>query len=99
MPKSKDIHAGSLVVKVRGNKKYVYSVQRIGKKVLSIYVGRYHDEDVLRGFIEHHKARVQWYESKVAYHKQLLELGEEEYAKMRRVKRQLERYGAVVPNK
>jgi hypothetical protein len=66
MPKSKDVHAGSLVVKVRGSKKYVYSVYRVGKKVLSVYVGRYQDEDVLRGFIEHHKSRVQWYEAKVA---------------------------------
>jgi len=99
MPKSKDAHAGSLVVKVRGSKKYVYSVYRVGKKVLSVYVGRYQDEDVLRGFIEHHKSRIQWYEAKVAYHEQFLELGEKDYARMQAVKGQLEPYGAVVPNK
>jgi len=99
VPRPKDIHAGSLVVKVRGSKKYVYSVHRVGKKVLSIYVGSYYDEDVLRSFMEYHKARVQFHEAKLAFHKQYLELAEKESAKMQGVKRQLERYGAVVPNK
>jgi hypothetical protein len=99
MPRHRDVHAGSLVVKVRGSKKYVYSVHRVGKKVLSVYVGSYYDEGVLRSFMEYHGARVQFYEAKLAFHRQCLELAEKESAKMQGVNRQLERYGAVVPNK
>jgi hypothetical protein len=99
MPRHRDVHAGSLVVKVRGSKKYVYSVHRVGKKVLSVYVGPYYDEGVLQSFMEYHRARVQFHEAKVAYHKQCLESAEKESAKMQSVNRQLERYGAVVPNK
>jgi hypothetical protein len=99
VPRHKDVHAGLLVVKVRGSKKYVYSVHRVGKKVLSVYVGPYYDASVLRSFMEYHRARVQFYEGKLAYHRQCLELAEKESAKMQRVNRQLERYGAVVPNK
>jgi len=99
MPRSKDVHAGSLVVKVRGNEKYVYSVHREGKRVLSVYVGSYHNEDVLGQFIKYHKARIQFYEAKLGFHKQCLELAEKESARMQGIKRQLERYGVAVPNK
>ena len=40
--------AGSLVVKVRGKKKYVYLVYRVRRKVVSVYLGPYYDESVLR---------------------------------------------------
>ena len=78
MPRPKDVHAGALVVKTRGKKKYVYLVKRIGKKVSSIYLGSYYDEDVLRQFIEYHKARIQRLEAKLAFHRGHLELAEKE---------------------
>jgi hypothetical protein len=99
VPRPKDVHAGALVVKTRGKKKYVYLVKRIGKKVSSIYLGPYYDEDVLRQFIEYHKARIQRLEAKLAFHRGHLELAEKELARMQDVKWYLERYGAVVPNK
>ena len=39
MLRSKDIRAGSLVVKVRGKKKYVYLVYRVGRKIVSVMLG------------------------------------------------------------
>ena len=99
MLRSKDIRAGSLVVKVRGKKKYVYLVYRVGRKIVSVYVGPYYDESVLRQFIEYHKLRIQRLEAKLAIHRHHLELAEKELARMQDVKRHLERYGAVVPNK
>jgi len=99
MSRHKDIHAGSLVLKIRGNRKYVYSVHRVGKKVLSVYMGVFHNEDVLRSFMEYHKARIQYHETKLVFHKQCLELAEKESVRMQGVARQLERYGVVVPNK
>jgi len=99
VPRPKDVHAGVLVVKTRGKKKYVYLVKRIGKKVSSIYLGPYYDEDVLRQFIEYHKTRIQRLEAKLAFHRRHLELAEKESDRMQDVKRHLERYGAVVPNK
>jgi len=99
VPRPKDVHGGALVVKTRGKKKYVYLVKRIGKKVSSIYLGSYYDEDVLRQFIEYHKARIQRLEAKLAVHRHHLELAEKELARMQDVKRHLERHGPVVPNK
>ena len=99
MPRPKDIRAESLVVKVRGKKKYVYLVYRVGRKVVSVYVGPYYDESVLRQFIEYHKLRIQRLEAKLAVHRHHLELAEKELARMQSVRRHLERYGAVVPNK
>ena len=99
MPRPKDIHAGALVIKTRGKKKYVYQVSRIGKKVSSVYIGPFYDEAVLSSFIEYHKKRIQRLEEKLAFHRSYLEMGEKELAKMQAVKSQLDRYGAVVPNK
>lgn len=99
MSRPKDVHAGALVVKTRGGKKYVYLVKRIGKKVSSVYLGPYYDEDVLRQFIKYHKARIQRLEAKLAVHRHHLELAEKELARTQDIKRQLERYGVVVPNK
>lgn len=99
MPRPKDVHAGSLVIKIRGKKKYVYLVYRVGKRVLSVYLGPYYDESVLRQFIEYHRERIQRLEAKLAVHRHHLELAKKELARMQDVKCQLERYGAAVPNK
>jgi hypothetical protein len=99
VPRPKDVHAGAFVIKTRGKKKYVYQVARIGKKVSSVYLGPFYDEAVLHSFIEHHKKRIQRLEEKLAFHRGYLELAEKELTKMQAIKSQLERYGAVVPNK
>jgi hypothetical protein len=74
VPRPKDVHAGSFVVKTRGKRKYVYLVRRVGKEVFSVYVGLYHDEGVLRRFISYHEACVQRLEGRLAVHRQCLEL-------------------------
>jgi len=99
VPRPKDIHAVSLVIKVRGKKKYFYEVRRIGKKVSSVYLGPYYDEDVLRQFIEYQKVRIMRLEAKLAVHRDHLELAEKELARIQGIKRHLECYRAVVPNK
>ena len=98
MPRPKDVHAGALVIKTRGKKKYVYEVRRIGRKVSSVYLGPYYDKDVLPRFIEYHKKCIKRLEAKLAVHRQYLDLAEKELAKMQAINSQLERYG-VVPNK
>ena len=99
VPRPKDIHAGALVIKTRGKKKYIYLTKRVGKKVFSLYLGPYYDEDVLRQFIEYHKVRIQRLEAKLAVHRHHLELAERDLARMESINRHLQREGAVLPNK
>jgi hypothetical protein len=98
VPRLKDVHAGALVIKTRGKKKYVYEVRRVGRKVSSVYLGPYYDKDVLPRFIEYHKKCVQRLEAELAVHRLHLDLAEKELARMQAVNSQLERYG-VMPNK
>ena len=98
MPRPKDVHAGALVIKTRGKKKYVYEVRRIGRKVSSVYLGSYYDKDVLQRFIEYHKKCIKRLEEKLVVHRNHLDLAEKEMARLKAVDSQLERYG-VVPNK
>jgi hypothetical protein len=97
VPRPKDVHAGSLVIKIRGKKKYVYLVYRVGKKVLSVYLGSYYDESVLCQFIEYHRERIQRLEAKLAVHRHHLELAEKELARMQNVKSSLNDTGLLYP--
>ena len=69
VPRPKDVHAGALVIKTRGKKKYVYEVRRIGRKVSSVYLGPYYDKDVLQRFIEYHKKCIKRLEAKLVVHR------------------------------